>query len=77
VPCSLSSWENCKKPTLAAKQKEAAQAAALEPFSGQFFASRHALKFHKKQLLTGCHFGLYGTAFSCQTNPDLPHHFRN
>jgi hypothetical protein len=35
------------------------------------------LKFHKKQLLTGCHFGLYGTAFSCQTNPDLPHHFRN
>jgi hypothetical protein len=55
-----------------AKQKEAAQAAAFEPFSGQFFASRHALKFHKKQLLTGCHFGLYGTAFSCQTNPDLP-----
>jgi hypothetical protein len=77
MPRSLSHQENCKKPTLVAKQKEAAQAAAFEPFSGQFFAPRHALKFHKKQLLTGCHFGLYGFAFSCQTKPDLTHHFRN
>jgi hypothetical protein len=60
-----------------AKQNEAAQAAAIEPFSRRFFAQRHALKFHKKQLLTGYHFGLYGIAFSCQTKPDFAHHFRN
>ena len=40
--------------------------------SRAFFGPRRALKFQKKQLLTRHHFGLYGTAFSCQTKPDLP-----
>jgi hypothetical protein len=69
--------EIARKTAFAEKQNKAAQATAIEPFSGPFFAPRHALKFHKKQLLTGCHFGLYGIAFSCQTKPDLTYHFRN
>jgi len=63
--------EIARKTAFAAKQNEAAQAAAIGPFFRPFFAPRHALKFHKEQLLTGCHFGLYGLAFSCQTKPDL------
>jgi hypothetical protein len=66
-----------RKTAVAEKQNKAAQAAAIEPFSRHFFAPRQALKFHKKQLLTGYHFGLYGIAFSCQTKPDLAHPFRN
>src|SRR5438094_2097336 len=39
----------------------------IAPFSGPFFAPVQPLKLHKKQLLTGYHFGLYDTAISCQT----------
>jgi hypothetical protein len=71
------SAEIARKTAVAEKQNKAAQAAAIEPFSRHFFAPRQALKFHKKQLLTGCHFGLYDTPFSCQTKLDLPIAFRN
>ena len=41
------------------------------------FSPRRPLKFHKKQLLSPYHFGLYASSFSCQTKPVLRPPFRS
>ena len=66
-------WSRC---ACGDARREGSKAPAIEPFSGPFFAPRAPLKFHKKQLLTRCHFGLYDPSFSCQTKPALSAAFR-